>query len=59
MNGYNGVRGTYYGHPVHCPVSDSTCPYWNLGYCCMVDGDPVQDCDDFNYYYPTWEDWEG
>lgn len=50
------TNGLHNGEPVYCPVNGWDCPYYNQGLCCIAD--PVEDCDDFASFFPTWEDWE-
>lgn len=51
--------GTRNNEPVYCPVNcwnENDCPYANEGKCCLEDA-PEQ-CDDFMYFFPSWEAWE-
>jgi len=57
-NGYNSKDGTYNDTPVFCPVNGWDCPYYKDGRCCMEDGDPIEDCDEFGYFFESWEEWE-
>ena len=42
--------------PIFCPVNGWDCPYYDNGVCYIAD--PVEECDDFASFFPTWEDWE-
>ena len=51
------TNGFHNGHPIRCPVQAFDCPYLNKwGNCCI--SDPIKECNDFNFHYETWEDWE-
>jgi len=52
-------KGTYKGEPTYCPVNcwnEADCPYAINGICHIED--PVNDCDDFGAFFPSWKDWE-
>jgi len=51
-------KGTYNGEFTYCPVNGYDCPYCDKNCVCHID-DPCKDCDDFNFFFPTWADWEG
>lgn len=42
--------------PIYCTVNDWTCPYYKKGICFIEN--PVEDCEDFQSFFPTWEEWE-
>ena len=48
--------GTHKGETVFCPVNGWDCPYCEKGICYI--NDPIEECDDFNSFYESWEDWE-
>ena len=50
-------QGTYNGEPTYCTVNAYGCLYCDKHGICHID-DPVEDCDDFSYFFETWEDWE-
>lgn len=55
----NANEGTYNGEPTYCPVNcwgEQDCPYAKAGIC-HID-DPVNECDEFSYFFPSWEEWE-
>ena len=41
---------------VYCPVNGLDCPYYHDSICYI--SDPVEECDDFNSFFETWEEWE-
>lgn len=49
-------KGTYNGQTTYCPVNGWDCPYYQKGVC-HVD-DPVEDCDDWIFFFSSWEEWE-
>ena len=52
-------NGKHNGEPVYCPVNcwgENDCPYAKEGIC-HIDNPPAE-CDEFSYFFPTWEDWE-
>ena len=51
-------KGTYNGEFTYCPINGYDCPYCDKNCVCHID-DPCKDCDDFNFFFPTWADWEG
>lgn len=48
--------GEHNGQPVYCTVNGWDCPYYHKGICYIEN--PVEDCEDFNTFFETWEDWE-
>mgnify|MGYP003421548076 CR=1 FL=1 len=50
-------QGTYNGELTYCTVNAYGCLYCDKHGICHID-DPVEDCDDFSYFFETWEDWE-
>lgn len=49
--------GTRNGDKVFCPVNAyGACPYCDQCGQCHI-ADPVEECDDFASFFPTWEDW--
>lgn len=58
MSGYDDKMGTYNNEKVFCPVNGWDCPYFHGGLCVMQGGDPMEDCDDFQMYFESWEEWE-
>lgn len=46
------------GH-IHCPVNAWDCPYFDANGCCMMypDSDPINECDDFAYFWEPDEDY--
>ena len=50
-------QGTYNGVHTYCPVNGWDCPYCDKNNVCHID-DPVEDCDDWCAFFPTWQDWE-
>lgn len=46
------------GEPIFCPVNAyDDCPYCDEFNRCHI-ADPIKDCDEFAYFYDSWEDWE-
>ena len=33
-----------------CPVNDWSCPYFSRSGHCLIDGDPMIECDEYYYY---------
>lgn len=55
----NIEEGTYNGIKTFCPVNcwnENDCPYAKNGIC-HID-DPVEECSDFQWFFPSWEAWE-
>lgn len=53
----NAVKGTYRNQPTYCTVNAiGDCPYCDKNMICHIDN-PVEDCDDFNTFFETWQDW--
>lgn len=49
--------GTYNGDPVYCPVNAyGDCPYCDQCDMCHI-ADPIKDCDDFSWFFKTWDEW--
>ena len=49
--------GTHNGATVFCPENAyCDCPYCDQCNICHV-ADPVKDCSEFYFYYPTWDDY--
>ena len=42
--------------PLYCPVNAYGCPYCIQGICYIKD--PMEDCDDWAFFWDSWEDWE-
>lgn len=54
----NGTRfnpTTGKNEKVFCTVNGYDCPYYENGICYIAD--PVNECDDFNLFFETWEEW--
>lgn len=52
------TNGMHNGEPVYCPVNaHGDCPYCDKNNICHI-SDPVEECDDFNYFFESWEEWE-
>lgn len=50
-------KGTYNGDPTYCTVNAyGACPYCDQCNICHVD-DPIEDCEDFNMFFDSWEEW--
>lgn len=42
----------------YCPVNGWDCPYWQENGQCTIDGDPLEECDDFaTFWDPDDEYW--
>ena len=41
---------------IYCPINGWDCPYYDEGVCYIAD--PVEECDDFNSFFESWEEWE-
>ena len=39
-----------------CPINDLTCPYCKADGECTIDGNPMDECDDYAYYNYDEED---
>lgn len=50
-------KGTYNGQHTYCPVNGWDCPYCDKNLVCHIDN-PCEDCDDWSFFFPTWQDWE-
>lgn len=51
--------GKHNGEPVFCPVNAyGDCPYCDEFNRCHI-ANPVEECDDFNIFFESWEEWEG
>ena len=49
--------GTKEGYPIYCTVNAyGDCPYCDKYNQCHI-ANPVEDCDDFNFFFETWDDW--
>lgn len=48
--------GTRDGRPIYCPENNCDCPYFGKGICHITN--PVRNCDDFAYWFPTWQEWD-
>ena len=52
--------GTRNNEPVYCPVNcwtEDDCPYAKDGLCRC--DNPAENCEDFKFFFPRWESWEG
>ena len=49
-------KGTYNDEPVFCPANGYDCPYCDEFNRCHIE-DPIEDCDDFAYFFESWNDW--
>ena len=52
----NGYRD---GQPIYCPVNCQNindCPYAKEGRCCA--DNPSETCEEFSWFFPSWEKWE-
>ena len=46
------------GQPVYCPFNAyCDCLYCDSDYLCHI-ADPVEDCTDFQAFFPSWQEWE-
>lgn len=52
----NAQAGTYNGETTFCPVNGWDCPYCWKGVCHIED--PQEDCDDWQAFFESWEEWE-
>lgn len=53
----NAEKRTYAGDKTYCPTrAYGDCPYCDQHNVCHID-DPIEDCDDFAWVYPTWNEW--
>ena len=42
--------------PIFCPANGWDCPYYENGICYIRN--PMEDCDDWAYFWDSWEEWE-
>lgn len=54
-------NGKHNGETIYCPVNEcgglDPCPYCDRNNVYYIE-DPMQDCDDFIYFFGSWEAWE-
>ena len=49
-------NGLHNGEIIYCPANAWDCPYYENGICYIRD--PMEDCDDWAYFWESWEEWE-
>lgn len=49
-------NGLHKGEPIYCPCNGWDCPYYENGICYI--SDPMEYCDDWAYFWESWEEWE-
>lgn len=54
----NETNATHEDENVFCPVNAyGNCPYCDQCNLCHI-GDPMEDCDEFAWFFDSWLDWE-
>lgn len=49
----DGLRN---GEFIYCPVNGWDCPYYGDDICHVKD--PIKDCDNFAFYFESWDEWD-
>lgn len=50
--------GKHNGEKIFCPVNAyDDCPYCDEEGVCHI-ADPVNECEDFGFFFQSWEEWE-